>query len=462
MSRPSSVYRTSTAPSSVRSRAHQPEFSFPFLDFHEIALCLRGCGFVASEEAFLKPTPQYIQTLCEQIAEEFLGTSQKDLRSALAVSSAEYDIDDSQFEARNLMALRRVLHGFLVDCGIDDFTIMDMIRPEPQRIRKIMSAVVNFARFRDDHIADCEKIMQKSEEIDYKDGVLADENEKLHENITELESRVEIDLQRRNQLDQHNSEVETELRKCKRIQESLVTERENYKQEKARLCANLEDRNFMVLETKKEIDRVKPYIVDSPDLLHKINSDMTESLESAKQELENLEKRARKLQTSNDSFAIIESDLRSCLKLVEEIETELQKEEEASKKLNRFQELHDGNTITLHQLVRKIQQLQRQIVNSDERIDRLKQQSETKSKKTKDSMAALKDRYSTLVAERTVTQQDIDQKKAFIESTEKQMTELKSACDNEIRETEIEAQRLKAHISMYLNEMEQRIALTSR
>ena len=37
--------------------------------------------------------------------------------------------------------------------GIDDYDIRDLIRADSNRIRLILSAIINFAKFREEHLA---------------------------------------------------------------------------------------------------------------------------------------------------------------------------------------------------------------------------------------------------------------------------------------------------------------------
>jgi hypothetical protein len=46
--------------------------------------------------------------------------------------------------------------------GIDDFGLKDMTKPEPGRVRRIMSAVINFAKFREERMDVLEEYTVKS------------------------------------------------------------------------------------------------------------------------------------------------------------------------------------------------------------------------------------------------------------------------------------------------------------
>lgn len=53
----------------------------------------------------------------------------------------------------------------MVEVGIDDFSFKDLIRPEGPRLRIILSAVINFAKFREEQLGVFEDFNRKSDEL---------------------------------------------------------------------------------------------------------------------------------------------------------------------------------------------------------------------------------------------------------------------------------------------------------
>lgn len=64
----------------------------------------------------------------------------------------ENDKTKDTFLALQLLTLHRYLAIFFSTCGINDFVLTDIARPDGYRIRRILSAVINFIRFREDSI----------------------------------------------------------------------------------------------------------------------------------------------------------------------------------------------------------------------------------------------------------------------------------------------------------------------
>ena len=46
--------------------------------------------------------------------------------------------------------------------GVHDFSIRDLIKPESQRVKKILSAIINFAKFREEQLSVFDKHTERS------------------------------------------------------------------------------------------------------------------------------------------------------------------------------------------------------------------------------------------------------------------------------------------------------------
>lgn len=73
-------------------------------------------------------------------------------------------------------------------------------------------------------------------------------------------------------------------------------------------------------------------------------------------------------------------------------------------------------------------------------------------------MVELQDQYLTLIAERSVADQDMERVRNNIKRTEEEMSALKQEVEAEVREFESESQRLNACINAYLNDMDRKIS----
>lgn len=452
-----SAYRQSMVPPSTvrRTRVQEP---FPVLDFGQIAEQLNEVAeYGISEELLIRPTQQYVCKLYGDIIDWFLGISQYHLRTALESASKQLESPDSIAESRVLMGLHRHVYKFLVDCGVDDFNIMDLVKPEPNRLRRMLSAVVGFAIFREDRMKEHADIVEQSRKYAREFESLESQHEVLTTEIQNLEEKVELDNEKAKQISAYNQQVETELRKLKKVQEELTSQHSMYKQKKQALVQKLEDENFLIVTAKKSNEKIRPYIVDSPDVLHKINADMAASLQLNRLALDALDNKLRALDVTSASMATIEGDIQACIKAIEECEVELQREQEALRKQNKLQDNQERLRLEGQDVDVKIQQLNRQLDSSQDRIRRAHAQRDQKKQASEEKISQLYAQHGTLIAERNLVNKQIDEKTNYIESMESRIRTVIDDLDSEMRALTAKCEQLNSHVTLYLENMEQRI-----
>ncbi|KAF5102258.1 hypothetical protein D0Z00_000441 [Geotrichum galactomycetum] len=414
----------------------------------------------------MRPTPQYIESLFEQILDSFLGVSTNNLGPALTASAEAVGVSQEEMHIEEhhliMFALQRKIHRFLLDCGIDDYSTLDRVKPDPQRIQRIMSGVVNFARFREEHMNDCDELVQKSEQNADAYQMLLNRQDTLKARIQEQERAqpAETGAEREKRLrsiETHNSTLESQLRQLKKMQEQITLEHGTYKSEKARLIAKLQDQSFLIVEARQASDLVRPYIVESPAMLHKVNHDMNMSLATKRAALEAIERRARQMDTTVDNLRQIENEIRKCRKMLDEVDDELTRQDDENRKLTRLQEQRDARGLDQNKLEHRAEQFTRQIALAEEREERVRAQAAQRRSSAEASMATLHDKFATLQAERRAQEPSMEENRAFIAEKELDMVELLQDLDVDKRSVSAEMKHLKAHVENYLDEIYRRV-----
>lgn len=72
----------------------------------------------------------------------------------------------------------------MTEVGIDDFSMKDLIRPEGPRLKLILSAIINFAKFREEQLGVFEEMSRRSEE-------LVEQRDKLAARQSELSGKIQ-------------------------------------------------------------------------------------------------------------------------------------------------------------------------------------------------------------------------------------------------------------------------------
>lgn len=149
-------------------------------------------------------------------------------------------------------------------------------------------------------------------------------------------------------------------------------------------------------------------------------TDLQGSLTSERAAVDSAERQVRALQTSADSFAIVEQDVTSCIKLMEDCERELIKEEECTRKASRHEEIFHQKEAECRELDRKENRLERTLENSKDKLAKTRDQANAKRDHAKKEMQKLKDEYERLSQERDTTNKENERKIVKIERKQKE------------------------------------------
>ena len=341
---------------------------------------------------------------------------------------------------------------------------MDIMRPEPQRIRRILSAVVNYARFREENSVECERLVGISEVNIEKLKRKRTDNDKLANQIQMLRHRIEAseDSERGRkttlkQINVYNHKLEHELKKMKKAQESLTLEHAKYKDEKNRLIEKLQDHNYLIIESNRELDKIKSYLLSDPSILTRLIDNLKMNLNEYQSNLSDLELKIKNITSTVESFLLVEQGLKNLFRILEEILNDIAKEENSLDKLNKCQDTLEQQNITLNNLERHIHHLTRQLSNMEEKMKRLRHQSNERSEQSKKKLSDLRESYDNLAKERNVKEHELYKKKEFISDLETKMNAERTNFQREMRNAELAVEKLNSHVRLYLNEMGKKI-----
>ena len=218
-----------------------------------------------------------------------------------------------------------------------------------------------------------------------------------------------------------NEELKAKLLELTKGQAKVAERMEKAKSEKERLTGVLEEKTEKCIAIRQESEKLRPYAQQSSTALQANLTELSENLARDKGLTETLEKRTRALQTSADTFGVVSNDVTSCIKVLEEVSTELQKEDEenvdAAKRRDALSER--GNNV--REVERTEALLQRQLARWMERTETLRKGSNEKADAAKKRMEELRSVHKKLTEERGDKGREMERRRVRIEQTEKKV-----------------------------------------
>ncbi|KAG6018564.1 kinetochore-associated Ndc80 complex subunit nuf2 [Claviceps citrina] len=445
-----------------RSRKKEDEAdAFMRLPDREIVGCITDIGIHFTVADLQKPNPAHVQQIFEWFAELLLNATRETVEPAMRAAALDVCGDLSDVipaDTRNLMGFYVSLRRLLYECGITDFTFNDLYRPTYDRLVKIFSYLINFVRFResqttviDEHYNRCESTKTRIETLYGENRDNEARLEDMRHNRRAMEAQVRAKTMR-------NEELKKRLLELRRHQEKVAARLEDAKQRKGDLTSLLEQRTHEKLTLKQESHKLRPYMLQSPSSLQDHLAKLREVLGNDRSHIDALDRRARALQTSTDSFAVVCADVAACIKVLDEIAAELAKEEEELVRNARQRDALSERGNSARDVERTEAMLRRQLEKWQDRTKRLRDLSQEKAREAKDKMHELRAIHHEQTEEHTRKGKVMETRRVRIELTEKKMLDLKENIQKEIHAAHDEYLKMEAHINLYMTEMEQSIS----
>ncbi|KAL6161803.1 kinetochore-associated Ndc80 complex subunit nuf2 [Exserohilum turcicum] len=435
--------------------------AFITLPDHEIAGCITDIGIQFSVSDLQKPNPQIIQKVFEWLAELLMNTTREVVAPAVRAAAEDMCGGDSErlypSDTRDLMGFFVILRKLLCECGIHDFTFNDLYKPTHGRLVKIFSYMINFIRFRESQTEIIDEHFNKAERTKLRIEQLYNDKQAKEAQLAELERNRAATQRLMQEKEKRNNELKTRLLELKRGQEAVAEKLERAKLEQDRLKKLLQQKVENKENVQREVLKLKPYTQQSPTALEDSLRDLSDRLTGDKTQIDMLDRRARALQTSTDSFAVVATDVTSCTRLLTDVQADLGREEEELAKAARHRDALADRSNNVRDVERQERLLQKQLSNINARTDKLKSKGDEEAERARKRMEELRETHAKLTEERGEKGREMERRRVRIEQTEKKMAELKDNIENEVHSAHDEYLKMESHIKLYITEMEQSI-----
>jgi kinetochore protein Nuf2 len=422
-----SILPASQTSSRTTRKKDEESDAFMRLPDKEIVGCITDIGIPFTVADLQKPNPVQVQMIFEWFAELLLNATRDTVEPAMRAAAEDVCGDFSDVitpDTRNLMGFFVSLRRLLLECGITDFSFGDLYKPTHDRLVKIFSYLINFVRFResqtnviDDHYNKAEKTKARIEDL-YRD------NQDMEARLDEMKHNRKVMEAQAREKTARNEELKKNLLELRRNQEKVAARLEDAKGRKGELAQRLEHKTAEKLHLRQESMKLRPYTLQSPMALQTSLTELNNTLNSDKAHIDSLDRRARALQTSTDSFTVVSADVASCIKLLDEIAIELAREGDENEKNTKQRDALSDRGNNVRQVEREESLLQRQLSKWNERTEKLRDQSREKAQDAKEKTEELRALHKKLTEERATKGTDMERRRVRIEQTEKKVCTL--------------------------------------
>jgi kinetochore protein Nuf2 len=112
-----------------------------------------------TEQDLNKPSSTKIIKIFEEFLDILMGINREELEQPHFSVTENLENPELYLQSLADMTFFKYLLR-LQSVGIEDFSLKDLMKPESPRIRRILSAIINFAKFREEHLTEFQRNTQ--------------------------------------------------------------------------------------------------------------------------------------------------------------------------------------------------------------------------------------------------------------------------------------------------------------
>ncbi|KAG5361874.1 putative kinetochore protein [Yarrowia sp. C11] len=421
---------------------------WPILDLDEIITILAGFDLNLAEDQLLKPTQQVAETIYIRLVSSLLGLDLEQVADAFSQCATHAQNQSTLYDGFVLLAVQKPIFQLFRDCGVQDFCLDDILHPTPKRLRLLLSAFINYARFRE-----CreEWALHMRQTLDEEEAGVQSRTQgraaKL-ERLKELRRLVaENSLEKETAL---NEDKKAQLNKLADLNLELIAERNREKPHFKITVDRLKQQQKLVDKLRSDVFALRATLSKDPVALRKDADAMHQQVSHKKYLSNSLHQRAQKLEISIQSLKQFKADMDTLKSASHNLDTEKSSLQEIHDRCLRLSHFHELSSLELENGNRVARRSQHECDQLQQKIQVAREQTEKLNVAAETRMAQLRKQLGAEYGEKAVVLQNIDIINEDIASIGVASAAMKEAYLADYKSATIESERAQRNLAAYL------------
>jgi len=360
-------------------RASTAALTFPILSFKELADLLHNAlGIHMTQQDAASPSPQTVAKVYNALLDLVTGVPREEVAEVIQNALEGVENRELYREGLTQLTLMREMEEVCRASLFPEFRMEDLVAPTGQRFQKILSAILNYGRFREDvfqrHAEQTEGLAKMEKELQ----TLKELEENLQESIRTVSERLAREAPERQRLMLDKDREESALKSLNAEKTSLEKACNEDKKRAADLKAKCDSLAFDINKLENEISEIKAQIISSPEKIQAGLAQLKKRLEQGREDLENAKEEERLQLTKKDDIRKATVALEDCMKTLENTEERLNEASKEEEKTRARKIAIENHSIRVRELKQREQEAQQECKLAEERNNRLAAQRQQK------------------------------------------------------------------------------------
>ncbi|KAL4537163.1 hypothetical protein Ndes2526B_g04925 [Nannochloris sp. 'desiccata'] len=296
-------------------------YSFPILTDREVAQCLNELGMTYSVEQLSKPTFELVHPIYENLVTALVGITREEMQQPVFSAIDALEFPELHDESIPALAFHKALSKLLTASGVKDFSFRDLYKPEPQRLRRNLSAIINFAKFREEKLTAYTELQESFETLLTTKETLESEHAALQAELAALKESQAAELPEAARIEAEAQTIYAENQTLNRKQAALAGEVRSLKQQGNTLTDEASQLRYKLSQARGTGEDLRAQIVQSPQKIQALLEEIATAVERERIALVDADRRSRDLASRLEVVSKVERDVvKAVAALVERIE----------------------------------------------------------------------------------------------------------------------------------------------
>ncbi|KAG2444243.1 hypothetical protein HXX76_001000 [Chlamydomonas incerta] len=434
-------------------------FSFPTnLSTEEIQQCLADLQIYLDVSQLTKPSYEGVRPYFEQAVIALAGVSREELMQPKFSALSVFEFPELHDESIPTTNFFRHLTRLMLICGVKDFNLNDLFKPDPARLRRNLCALINFAKFRDEKVALVDELEAGLAANVAAEAEAAAEYDK---NTAELRRLQELRAARQAEVGAIEAEAagtaaaNAQLNKA---QAALQNEVRTLKSAINSLTDAAAEAKISLGGLHAEAEQLQDQIVQSPDKHRLAIADLVAATEQQRTYYAALCSASNDHDRKLEVMAKFERELQRCIKLQEELEGVVARKKDVSAAAKDTREAIAGEERRYGELASAGLTSRRQAASLQDKLGRIEQQGQLKVEAAAALVEEQLKRREAVEAEHAAGDARAAEQEAQIRGWRERTSEVTAAKEARVRGVMDKFAMLRRAVSDYNRKLEAAVA----
>ena len=436
-------------------------YSFPLLKSLEIRQTLGELNIPVSDDDLANPAGWKVKQIYVELISLLLNESNEDFAQISFNALEHLEFPELHEESVITMSFFKACHKLLSTSGISDFSLIDVTKPDAKKLRRNLSAVINFAKFREDRQPGYVQFVQETETLAETKSELEQQNERLVTEVAEANTKRQAEAEATAALTAENQGREVVVRDLFNEQTELHNKCSEVKNQLTSVKDGNWETNLKLQEAKEQCETLKAQIVPDPRKLKHDLAALQDAEAQEKATIRSLELKLAQHAKQREALEKVEREVDEVTGLQAEVEGEQAKLKEVQKQLKENAERASKDDGERGDVDHKIKTVAQRNALAKEKIGRLVEQHASKLQVASAALADTQAAARAVEQERSAHSHTMDENERARSELRDKLHRGKLVHEAEVASVQQQQQLLAAQVRAYHQDLQAAMKLVS-